>query len=228
MKYLFKSYYWEKLVFSKLWFSKFKKFVSRSVLGELYFAQVSLNFKTSCCDLKIRCLGTKLCVASLFFNFESINDVLKSKSSYFFLKKNINFNKNEAESKMENPHKVLERRTLCFNSYKNCKLKVRLWWAVTPKRKKRTFFEPLIFSEWNFIVLNELSQYTYFYISKTITYLKSSKALSISLMWYTLWQNSYFNVFQVAFSPPDCILGTLETLFVKASLYFTVAVVCCC
>ena len=43
-----KRYYWEKLTFSKPWFSKFKKFVSRSVFGELQLTQISLNFKTSC------------------------------------------------------------------------------------------------------------------------------------------------------------------------------------
>ena len=33
VKYLLKGYYFEKLMFSKLWFSKFKKFATRSVLG---------------------------------------------------------------------------------------------------------------------------------------------------------------------------------------------------
>ena len=40
----FKSYYWEKPTFSKLRFSKFKKFISRSVSGELQLTQISLNF----------------------------------------------------------------------------------------------------------------------------------------------------------------------------------------
>ena len=39
----------------------------------------------------------------------------------------INVNKNKTESKMENPtHIVLERGTLCFSSYKNRKLKIKL------------------------------------------------------------------------------------------------------
>ena len=37
------------------------------------------------------------------FNFERNYDILKSKSPYAFLNKNINFNKNETESKIENP-----------------------------------------------------------------------------------------------------------------------------
>ena len=39
---------------------------------------------------------------------------------------------------MENPHTVLERRSLCFSSYKNCKLKSKtvMSWS---SRKKATF-----------------------------------------------------------------------------------------
>ena len=53
--------------FSKLRFSRFKKFVTRSVFGELQLTQISLNFKTSCFNLKIIGLGAKLCVAFLLF-----------------------------------------------------------------------------------------------------------------------------------------------------------------
>ena len=53
--------------FSKLLLSKFEKFVNRSVFGELQLTQISLNFKTSCCNLKIRGLGAKLCLAVLLF-----------------------------------------------------------------------------------------------------------------------------------------------------------------
>ena len=49
--------------FSKLRFSGFKKFVTESVFGELQHTQISLNFETSCCCLKIRGLEAKLCVA---------------------------------------------------------------------------------------------------------------------------------------------------------------------
>ena len=49
----------------KLRFSKFKKFITMSVFGELQLTQISLNFKTSCWNLKIRVLGAKLCEAFL-------------------------------------------------------------------------------------------------------------------------------------------------------------------
>ena len=50
-------------------FKSLKKFVSRSVLGELQLTQISLNFQTFCCSLKIRGFGAKLCVAFLLFLF---------------------------------------------------------------------------------------------------------------------------------------------------------------
>ena len=61
----FSSSYWEKLTFSKLQFSKFKKFVTRSVFDELQIMQISLNFKTSCC--KKSDLGARACVAFPLF-----------------------------------------------------------------------------------------------------------------------------------------------------------------
>ena len=80
-----------------------EKFVFRSIFGELQLTQISLNFQTSCCNLIIRGLGVKLCVwLFYYFYFERNYDVLKSKSPCILLNKNINFNINETESKMEN------------------------------------------------------------------------------------------------------------------------------
>ena len=74
-------------MFSKLQFSGFKKFVTRSVFGELQLMQISLNFKTSCCNVRTRGLGAKLCVAFYYFNFERNYDVLKSRSLCFIEQK---------------------------------------------------------------------------------------------------------------------------------------------
>ena len=74
----------KKLTLSK---RRFSKFFTRSVFGELQLAQISLNFQTPCCNLKIRGLTVKLRVAFLFFNFEMNYDVLKSKSPSILLKK---------------------------------------------------------------------------------------------------------------------------------------------
>ena len=45
------SSYWEKFTFSRFWFSKLEKFISRPVFGELQLIQIS-NFKTSCWNSK--------------------------------------------------------------------------------------------------------------------------------------------------------------------------------
>ena len=55
----------KKLTFSKPRFSKFKKFDSRSIFGERQLRQMSLNFKTSFCNLKIRGLEETVCGFSI-------------------------------------------------------------------------------------------------------------------------------------------------------------------
>ena len=57
------------LTFSKLRFSKFKKFVTRSVYGLLEYMLISLNFQTFCCNLKIRGLWAKLRVHIIILLF---------------------------------------------------------------------------------------------------------------------------------------------------------------
>ena len=48
-------------------FPSLKKIVTRSVFGELQLTRISLNFKTSCCNLKIRGLEADLSVIFLLF-----------------------------------------------------------------------------------------------------------------------------------------------------------------
>ena len=115
---------YSKVTIEKKWRNlDFKSFISRFVFGELQLAQISLYYQTSYCNLKIRGLGPKLCVACLlllfwkelwrfkvkesmlfvdYFYFDWNYDVLKSKSPYFLLNKNIRFHKNETELKMKN------------------------------------------------------------------------------------------------------------------------------
>ena len=60
------------------------------------------------------------------FNFERNYDVLKSKIPSFLLNKKVNFHRNKVESKIESPNDILETRILCFSSYKNRNLKLKL------------------------------------------------------------------------------------------------------
>ena len=140
-KYLLKSFYQEKLTFTKLWFSTFKKFVTRSVPKLM---KISLHFKTSCCNLKLIGLVAKLCVIFQFFNFERCY-VLKSENPSFVEQKY-----KLKKTKWKFQHTVLERQTLCFSSCKNHKFK-KLWWVRACKRKKRAFFVPFLFSEGHFL-----------------------------------------------------------------------------
>ena len=48
-------------------FLSFENFFSMPVFGELYLTQISLNYKASCCNLKIRGLGAKLDIVFLLF-----------------------------------------------------------------------------------------------------------------------------------------------------------------
>ena len=150
--------------FLKLRSSGFRKFVIRSVFGDLQLMQISSNFKTSSCNLKIRSLEQNGVWLFYYFNFERNYDVLKSKSPCILLNKNINFNKNETDRKWKMPHTVLERRTLCFSSYKNRKLKVKLWWVGARERKKRAFFVPFILLEGKFLEIYILSQCIVYWI----------------------------------------------------------------
>ena len=49
-----------------------------------------------------------------YFNFGKIYEVLKSKSQYLLMNKNINFNKNKMELKMVNPKHAFAETTLAL------------------------------------------------------------------------------------------------------------------
>ena len=91
-----KSYYWEKMTFSKLRFSKFKRFATSSVFWELQLMYISLNFKTS------EIWEQNNVWIFHYYNFERNYKLLKWKNPCILLNKNINFNKGETEWKMEN------------------------------------------------------------------------------------------------------------------------------
>ena len=71
--------------YSKLRFSKFKIFVTRSVFCELQLTQISLNLKLLVATSKVweqNCMWL-----FYYFNFERNYDVLKSESMYFVKQK---------------------------------------------------------------------------------------------------------------------------------------------
>ena len=141
-----------------------------------------------------------------YFYFERKYGVLKLKSPYFLLNKNINFDKNE-NWKWKNTHTVLKRWTLRFSWYKNCQLKVKLWWVGARERKRncifwKAFYSTEFFKYFCFVsmysVLNKLSEYiTYtFKYQKALPhtllfcclFLKSSKSLQCILKQSQFWE----------------------------------------
>ena len=60
---------------------QFKKFVSRSAFNELQLRLISLNFKTSCCNLTVRGWGGGTCV---FFYLCLVFEILNRTVSSFF------------------------------------------------------------------------------------------------------------------------------------------------
>ena len=63
VKYLLKKLLFREILNFNFLNSKFKKFVFRSIFEELQLTQISLNFKTSCCNVKISDVRANLCVA---------------------------------------------------------------------------------------------------------------------------------------------------------------------
>ena len=131
------------------------------------------------------------------YNSERNYDVLKSNSPSVLLKKNVNSNKNETESKLEFPHTVLERRTFCLSLCNYHKLKIKLWWVEARNKKKEGIFCTVYFVRRNFFNICVLSQCIEYWIhfqkihlftcQKTLLntllclFLKSPKAYSVSL-----------------------------------------------
>ena len=135
--------------FSKLRISGFKIFVTRSVFGEIQLMQISLNFKTSCCNLKSE-VWEQICVwLFYYFNFERNYDVLKSRSPCILLNKNINFNKNETESKMENRTLSFSETNLVLQLIQESQIKSKtvLSWSSRKKFFEGNFFNICVLTQ---------------------------------------------------------------------------------
>ena len=149
--------------------------------------QISLNFKTSCYKSEV---WEQNCVSLFYYvNFERNYDVLESKGPCILFNKNINFNKNETELKMENPIQFLIDESLCFS--KNRKLKVKLWWfGACNREKKRAFFVPFILSKGNCFNICVLPQCIVYWIHfqniDTFIYQKTLLLTLFCLFWKLL------------------------------------------
>ena len=127
-------------------------------LGAPIHADITLNFRTSCCNLKIRRLEENCVWLFSYFNFERSYEVLKS--MYF----------------VEQKQKI----SLCFSLYKNRELNVKLMsWGSRKKREgifctihfvRRDLFKICVLSQCMLYLIYSIhSEYTCFYKSKNIT-----------------------------------------------------------
>ena len=93
-----------------------------------------------------------------YVNFERNYDVLKLKSRSILLKKNINFQKNETESKMENPtHSFREKNFVLQLIYKS-QIKSKTVMSWSSRRIKEGIFFTVYLSKGNFFKIFDLSQ----------------------------------------------------------------------
>ena len=140
----------------KLQYSKFKKFIFRSLFWRAPTQRDTSKFLTFSCNLK----GEQNCGCLFcYFYFASKYEASKSRSPCFLLKKKKNLKKKPKQNpKWIIVHTVLERWIFCFSSYKNCELKVKLW-LVRACEKKTIVFVTFILSEEIFFSICLISMY---------------------------------------------------------------------
>ena len=106
--------YWKVTIdtFSKLPLSGFKKFGTRSVLWSSNSCRYHWILKLLVVTCKSDVFQHNCVYLFYYFNFERTYDVLKSNSPCILLKKNIYFNKNQAEWKIETPTHSFREKNL--------------------------------------------------------------------------------------------------------------------
>ena len=104
-----------------------------------------------------------------YFNFERNYNVLKSKSPYFLLNKNVNYNQNEMESKMENSTHSFRKTNFVLRLLQESRIKKSktvMSWRSRKKKEgafctayfvRKKFYQHLYFFSM-YSVLNKLSK----------------------------------------------------------------------
>ena len=112
-----------------------------------------------------------------YVNFERSYDVLKSKNPSILLNKNINFNKNETESKMENPAHSFRETNLVLQFIWESQIKSKTVMSWSSRKKKEDIFCTAYFVQRNFFSICVLSKCIVYWIHfqniHTFTYQKT-------------------------------------------------------
>ena len=133
-------------------------------------------------------------------------DILKSKSTCILSNKNINFNKNETESKMENPTHSFRDTKLVLQLIQESQIKSKSIMSWSSRRKKEGIFCDVYFAQREFFKNCVLSQYIVYWIHfqniHTFSYQKTllhtllvlvSKIVK-SLQWILKWNRSLLSI----------------------------------
>ena len=133
-----------------------------------------------------------------YFHSERSYDVLKSKSTCILSNKNINFNKNQTESKMENPTNSFRKTSLVLQLMQESPIKSKTVMSWSSRKRKRGLFLYRLFCpkavflrfvfhlnvqcvEHNFRRYILLHIKKHYFIHFCRLFLKSSKTFSVSL-----------------------------------------------
>ena len=87
-----------------------------------------------------------------YFHFGRNYDISKSKSPCFLLNKNINFNKNETESKIENPTHNFKETNLVLQFIQEWEIKSKTVMSWTSQKKKAGIFYTVYFFQRKFFL----------------------------------------------------------------------------
>ena len=112
-----------------------------------------------------------------YFNFERNYDVLKLKGPWILFLKNVNFNKNKTELKMENPAYSFRETNLVLQCIKESQIKCKTVMSWSTQKKKRGHFLYRLFCLKDFLKIFVLSQCIMYWIHfqniHTFTYQKT-------------------------------------------------------
>ena len=132
-KWISNTYLKVSMTFSKLRFSEFNEFINRSDLRSSNSCRYHWILKFSVASYKSNVWEQIYVWLFYYFNFERSYKVFKSNSPWILLNKNINFCKNEMESKMENT----------THSFRETNLVLQLIWESQIKSKTRMSWSSL-------------------------------------------------------------------------------------
>ena len=154
---------------------------------------------------------------TFYSHFERSYDVSKSKSPYILSNKNINFNKNGTESKMENPTCSFRETNIVLQLIKESQIK--------SKKKKEGFFCTLYFVQRNFLtfVTRYFLLVNCYFLLVTRYYLLLPRYFLLVTPYFSFVYSSLITCYSLlyfSFVTTYSLLITFYSLFLLINCYF--------